>query len=232
MEWIIDKLFWFIKWSLSGWGIIAIQQLYRRVSRFNIFVNHLRWWLLNRSMYWSATVEYDGKFASNELNKIQRMMEQDFERYKLRSQSNEYILFDVEGFLVTIALDKPITLTTEETYYTLYIEFSNIRTPFREAEDLLNRFAAILTKIEKHLSLISTKYGTNIEFEKINPYFGLYANKLKSTDIEHFTCVFHVPHAKEVDSTVHIYKNAVEIVSPQMQAFQTLTRKYLALSAV
>jgi len=233
LDFITDKLFPILVWSTSGIGVIVIQIMYYRVPHVNLFVKRLWWRLLNASVYWSITVTYDGRFTPEVLNDVPEIIKMDFERYKFRSQSNKSILFDAEGFLVTIKINEPVSLTPEgEVYRTLYVEISNIRTPFREAERLLNQFATVLTKIEKCLTPQRTKYGTTIEFEKPSPYFGLYARKLKAADVEHFLCVFHVHHAEQVDSTIQISKRSVELVSPQIPSFQELTRKYLALSAV
>jgi len=230
---ILSKLLWLFFWSLSGIGVLLLQALYYRVPWVNLFINSWKWRLLNRSMYWSVTVEYKGEFPSNVLVDVPNMIKSEFDRYKFRSKSNEKILFEVEGFLVTIELYNPTSLFLENGLYpTLYISVSNIRTPFREAERLLNRLTTILMEVEKHLTLQNAKYGTTVEFEKTNPYFGLYARKLRAGDIENFLCVFHVHHIKQADGTVQISKQSIDVTSQQILAFQEITNKYLALSAV
>lgn len=233
MENIFKTIFEVFKWSFSGIAVLFIGYAYHHLPRFNILINRLKSNLLNISMFWNVTVTYQGKFNSGTLTNVSEMIRREFNRYNFQGKSNEFILFQVEGLSVKIELDNLINGNPSEEsgiYNTLYVTISDIRTPFREAERLVERVATILTNVERHLKPSSTKYGTTIEFEKFNPYFGLYARRLKATDVERFICVFPVHHAEQVDSTVIVSKKSLEITSPQIPSFQQFSWKYLALS--
>ena len=187
-------------------------------------------------MFWNVTVTYQGKFNSGTLTNVAEMIKREFNRYNFQSKLNESILFQVEGLSVKIELDNLIHGGPSEgkgVYSTLSVAISDIRTPFREAEHLVERVATILTNIERFLNPSRTKYGTTIEFKELNPYFGLYARQLKitDTDLKSFNCVFHIHHTEQDYSTVIVSEKAVEITSQKINLFQNLSWKYLALSA-
>ena len=230
---ILKIIFEILKWLFSGLAIGLIVYSYHRFPRFYLLINRIKGKLLNISMFWNVTVTYQGEFNSDTLTSVAEMIRREFNRYNFQSKSNESILFQIEGFSVKIEFDNLMHGNPTEgsgVYNTFSVAISDIRTPFREAERLVERVTAILTNIERHLKPSSTKYGTTIEFEKLNPYFGLYARRLKATDVERFICVFHFHHAEQVDNTVIVSKESVEITSPQIPSFQQLSWKYLALS--
>ena len=235
MESIFKIMFEVFKWLFSGAAVGLIVCLYHRLPRFNLLVNRLKSKLLNISMFWSVTVTYQGEFNSDTLTNVAETIRREFNRYDFQGKWSESILFQVEGFSVKIELDNFIHGNYSEekvVYNTLYVTISNIRTPFREAERLVERVATILTNIERHLNPLYAKYGTTVEFDRLNPYFGLYARQLKATDtdLKSFNCVFHIHHAEKVHSTVVVSEKSVEITSPQIHSFRELSWKYLALS--
>lgn len=221
----------------SGWILFLLKVLYERVDKLYLWVNYGKSWLFNQTSLWDLDIEYTGKFTSTIINEINNIIMKNFQNYKTVYNSSNSLNMLVDGININILLTEETEAVdgTTEYFNNLNIDLRDIRAPFRETKNLINKMVSVLSSIDdkllttyKHID--NKKYSATIKFRKTNPYFGLYVKRLKLKKLDSFTCVFDVSQTDEDSDKVLVGKENICIASKKLTSFQSLSLKYLALS--
>jgi hypothetical protein len=217
---------------ISGWILLVLKIAYDRMERVFLFVNKVKYFLLNTATFWDLDIEYKGRFDKSFLEKVKDIVQQNFDNKKVIREASRALTVLADGININVELSGEVeTVSNDVLYYQdVDITLKDIRSSFREAKNIVNRMVSVLGSIDKEVGFEDSKYCATIKFKKYNPYFGLYVKRLKLKEIDSFTCLFNIEQSKSESNKVLIAKDSISITTKRIASFQSLSLKYLCLS--
>lgn len=221
--------------AIALWGVVPLSvaiatYAYARFDRYRLFVNRLRFRVLNPESTWGLTAEF--QVADPAVwEQVEGALDAELqpgERKMARTDGNA--VWNARGLVVqvsaTVAGD-PI----EGDVALVRVEIPPITRPYRTWWRVIERDAApLVARIERSLQAQDCKFVVRLAFPGDNPYFGLFVSGVGRSAVARFDIEFFEQSAGERDR-VRVREGGVEVVTGTLLAAQTLSLRYLTLTA-
>jgi hypothetical protein len=205
--------------ALSGWTTFALKHLYNKWEWFYLKIQKMRCIIYNPDTLWNMTVRYKVKLNKDKLIKLQNVILSG----KIAKDPKFIQLTSGDWELRSGGMILQLFVQEDE----LEIHLIDLPTTYNKSLNLLeNELVPLLESIETAIHAESKTYFLKVSFDGINPYFGLYVNKLPRNAVMDFDVKFVVN-----DNKVEVSKKSITIKTNEKSKLSNISREYLTLSA-
>lgn len=213
---------------VSGFSLIGnlLQFLYHKYEKYYLFVQKLKFWILNKTTYWNLSMQFQ---LDDDTEAKQKVMHDVFSF--LRSKEFVEVYRDLPHSKTLLMNGTVYKLSLDLSDNVFFIQSTDQKVPYRDAIKIIETDLLKLTEIvEKQAKLSACKYALVVKFKEIsNPYLGLFLKRTKDKKIRVFNCVIDY----SVDNnrnTVSIDLDSISVIAQSREEFRRLSRQYIALS--
>lgn len=187
--------------------------------------SRVKFWLLNRDLLWNVEVVFEGVFLKKTLDEYITQLIYKNKRDNAKLEQNELrYLIKYEKF---ITLEFLINDTDAEEFKELIISILDLNIGYRRSKVILeDKIIPLIEEVQNHFNTKKAKYSLKISFESLNPFFGIYVQRLKTSMIKEFSLNFELP-LNEGQGLVTVTKSDVIVVSDKLQSFRKSVIKAL-----
>lgn len=205
--------------TISGWLSFAVRHLYSKWEWFYLKVQKVKFTLTNPDTLWSMTVRYKCSVDNQKVNDLR-------DEILKNTLLNKVKLYNLPSGDIEIRSNKGLILQLffEENEIELFINDLPV-TYSKSIETIEKTLNPLLEDIESIINPEVRSYILKVSMDGLNPYFGLYLNKIPSTSIINFDVKFVIEK-----NQVEITKDSVILTSEKKSILTNLTREYLTLS--
>lgn len=211
---------------------LVFEVAYRRWERLYLAVRRLILWTTNPSTQWNVEVDYAGEFRASDVDRVSLLLQERYGHGRLLAEDTTGRTLQLDGMVVRISLvaafdhDK----VEHDHVHDLVLRFSDVRTTYRGAKGLADGIASLLDQAERLIEPEATKFSATVEFEDLNPYFGLYVQRLRRDTVRSFQCTLSPDGEQGEDpSTVVVGLKQVAVSSRNASDWLRLSKRYLAV---
>lgn len=206
--------------------------LYERWEPFYLWFNRARFSVTNPTALWNVEIDAEGEFEVVDLTSARDLLRKWYPDLQVRAESSASITVQAEGIVLDLNLERlQPSVGPENRYRRLVAHFHDVRAGYRESQELIDRISEIAEGLNELLHPESIKYSATIRFPNHNPYFGLYARRVRKKDVGSFRCVLK-PEPSRPDKSegrVIISKDSISISTRSQARWSRLSKKYLAV---
>lgn len=213
-------------------SIAFFKMLYHSWARFYLFIHQVTAKILNYSTTWDLIVEFEGE-VDKPLDVILASIKGIYPKVIFVHNSDNKKIVNVGKYnieLRTFTEPDPISSITENSYKAI-INIRSITVPYRQVERTLDReITPFFLNCERSLKVKNSKYVFQLQYDKVNPFWGLYIKKLPSGALKNLKCEI-LESFKDYPVWVTIEAYTVEFVSASIANLLAVSRRYLSLSS-
>lgn len=201
--------------TLSGWLVFSVRLLYSKWEWFYLKVQQARFILTNPDTTWNMVIRYQCELTQEKILSLRDYFLK-INDVKVISLSSGDVEVRFEGMTFQVFLDED----------ELEIHLLNLPVTYNKSLNILEKILCpMLEDIESIVQPKKRTYFLKVSFDGINPYYGLYLNKIPKNSILDFDVKFIVDKSK-----VEITKDSVILTSERKSHLTNLSRDYLTLS--
>ena len=215
--------------GLSTVGFI-LQFAYNRWETIYVWFNKIRFFITNPSVLWNIEVDAQGNYGSDALDQVMREFRLKYPNFRVHLREAERMTFQCDGMIVVVAVRDPVReVSGTSRWGSLTIHFQDVRDSYRASGGLIDRISEIVERVLSTMPVGPVKYSARIKFPaERNPYFGLYAKRLRPDQVAAFSCILE--HKENgISDTVNVSKEAISLSATNRARWTTLSKKYLAV---
>jgi len=222
--------------ALLAWFVFVARFLYEKRERFYLLVNNARFWITNRSTHWNVTIELRGIDTESALeDALSAIADRVSSDATIWHDAPRKKILNLAGYTLRLRLlpepGADYLPDQDSPHDVLVIQISDLELPFRSfTRKLEKQIIPILHSILQALDPRQEKYSAKIRFGSGNPYFGFFVRHLDVPQVTSFAVDVADTTAAGTEQRVCIRKRQIEIVTDNLLALSTLSRKYVALS--
>lgn len=225
----INKIGFFV--LLLGWLLFLIKVLYNRWTPLYFWIQRLKMQILNDDTLWNFSILYEGNIKEEDLvSLVNEIIKRYPQSCKIKKQTQNDYKFSIGKWLdFEIVLSKEHGLPEEivSNISSLNINLFHKTITFRKTMNVLKKeLCPIVDILDKNIKYSKKLYTLNVEFQKPNPYFGLFVKRLSLDEVSDFDISINLNNSGNVTVT----KEKVIINTDTFHSLLNISNEYLTLS--
>jgi len=209
--------------------------------RLYLWLSQIKYWILNKETTWDLSLQFRGNFVAERVDRfVHRLaLEQPGETEVKQASATRFIvryrrLFTVEfslgpGYEAIAGIGDELPgadgLTTLDIV--VYEQQVSYRRSRGVLEDVLIPFAE---QLKDEFTPQSASFSLRVRFDRGNPFFGLYLERLRPDLVTDFKFEFRLPAARK-DEYVRVDKDTMVVSAQSVEDFRKAVRDGLTFSA-
>lgn len=210
-----------------GLGAFLHERLYHRALKYRLTIDRLRALTSTGEVRWEITAEFDVDepgAALTETRAAVRSLRADVDDVSEDLRSSVWRIDDV-------VVKASVTSSSghDDGSYVLTVEMVRATRPYRGLLRTLERtISPLFESIVDRVAPSKSKFVSTVEFERGNPYFGLFVTGLEPGLVGRFDLMLYEETARGRDP-VYVTKDSIKVVTTSLHAAERLSRQYLGL---
>jgi len=218
--WFQKSWFWINGTMLLGWVLFVVQMLYNRGDRLYWFIQKAKYSVINPDTQWDLTVSYTSpQIDTTVIPAVQKALTKAaiVDRPTIRSISKQRFEIRADELTIEVYVEDQ----------SLHVMFTKIPVSFRGSNRTIDhRITPVLEELEACLLIEKKSYWLTVYFGDMNPYFGLYIQRLGQQSVSEMNIRVKT---NELDQ-IEISKQKLTISTATLNELGATAKKYLTLS--
>ena len=221
-------------WSslVFAWAIAFFKMLYHSFDRFYLLIHRVLAKVLNYSTTWDLITELESD-VDKPLDTILDIIKVTYPKVIFVHNTDNKKILNINKYNIELrnfTEPDPFSANVEVSNKAI-INMRSITVPYRQVEKVLDKeIIPFFLTCERKLDVRNSKYTLQLQYDKVNPFWGLYVKKLPSGALKNFKCEILESFADHpVWAIIEAHK--VDFISESIVNLSVVSRKYLLLSA-